>query len=105
LVITNTAKPTTLTGLGGLGQLVLPLMFVTTGTVTSCGLLGSSTSTRPPFVKLKIEVVGSQVVMRVFRPDAVLPLLLPVLVGIWSPTLIGQSISPDGSKLPPIWCE
>jgi hypothetical protein len=56
-------------------------------------------------VKLTIEVVGSQVVMRVFRPDAVLPLLLPVLVGIWSPTLIGQSISPDGSKLPPIWCE
>src|SRR6476469_1152215 len=101
------ANPTTLTGLGGLGQVVLPLVFVTTGTVTSCGLLGSFTSTRPPAVKVTIEEVGSQpplLVIRVFRPEAVLPLLLPVLVGIWSPTLIGQTVSPEASKLPPISC-
>jgi hypothetical protein len=43
-------------------------------------------------VKVTIEEVGSQLVMRVVRPEAVLPLLLPVLVGIWSPTLIGQTV-------------
>jgi hypothetical protein len=91
-VITNQAKPTTVIGLlVPFGHTLCPEGFVSTGITTSCGLFGCRSVLVPSALNWTIWFTVCQLVMRMFSPCAVGPLLLPGSVVRDSPTETGQT--------------